>query len=216
MKKEDHVLFYKLEFNDATVPEVTACVRINQDLRVKLFFKGLSLPLTQWFTQGRDTRLSSKSMLQNFASYIKIKSESPCTVADELQQVKLMKRPSYSSNTVRYALMRHFSACLHTFLPAYRLLLEEFKLPSVSFLKKLTSGKIDSFASLKALQDNNCISVDVILIFDEIYLQKCEKYSGGESIETDDKGSAYKGMVCFMVVGLKNNVSHAIKSVPEK
>ena len=187
MKKEDHVLFYKLEFNDATVSEVTACVRINQDLRVKLFFKGLSLPLPQWFRQGRDTRLSSKSMLQNFVSYIKIKSESAGTVADELQQVKLMKRPSYSSNTVRYPLMMRYTS-----LPAYRLLVEEFKLPSVSFLKKLTSGKIDSFASLKALKDNNCISKDVILIFDEIYLQKCEEYSGGESIGTDDKGSAYK------------------------
>ena len=63
MKKEDHVLFYKLEFNDASFPEVTACVRINQDLRVKLFSKGLSLPLPQWFRQDRDTRLSSKSML---------------------------------------------------------------------------------------------------------------------------------------------------------
>ena len=71
MKKEGYVLFYKLEFNDATVPETAACVR-NQDLRVKLFFKGLSFPLTQWFRQGRDTRISSKSMLQNFVSYIKI------------------------------------------------------------------------------------------------------------------------------------------------
>ena len=177
---------------------------------MKLFFKGLSLPHPQWFRQGRDTRLSSKSMLQNFVSYIKIKSESSCTVADELQQVKLMKRPSYSSNTVRYALMMRYTS-----LPAYRLLLEEFKLHSVSFLKKLTSGKIDSFASLKALQDNNCISEDVIFFFDKIYLQKCE-YSGGESIGTDDKGSAYKGMVCYMVVGLKNNVSHVLKSVPEK
>ena len=108
-----------------------------------------------------------------------------------------MKRPSYSSNIVRYALtMRYIS------LPAYRLLLEEFKLPSVSFWKKLTSGKIDSFASLKALQDNNCISEDAILIFDEIHLQKCEEYSDGESIGTDDKSSPYKGM-CFMVVALQ-------------
>ena len=110
MKKEGHVLFYKLEFNDATVPEVTACVRINQDLRLKLFFNGLSLPIPQWFRQDRDTRLSSKSMLQNFVSYIKIKSESPGTVGDELQKVKLMKRPSYSSNTVRYALMMRYTS----------------------------------------------------------------------------------------------------------
>ena len=51
----------------------------------------------------------------------------------------------------------------------------------------------------------------MILFFYEIYLQKCEEYSGGESIGTDDKGSAYKGMVCFMVVGLKNNVSDVTK-----
>ena len=108
MKKEDHVFLYKLELNDASVPEVTLCVRINQDLRLKLFSKGLPLPLPQWFRQGRDTRLSSKSMLQNFVSYIKVKSESHSTVADELQQVKLMKSPAYSSNTVRYEI--YFSA----------------------------------------------------------------------------------------------------------
>ena len=90
----------------------------------------------------------------------------------------------------------------YTCLPAYRLLLEEFKLPSVSFWKKLPSGMINIFASLKALQDNNCISADVILIFDEIHLQKCEEYSGGESIGTDDNESPYKRM-CFIVVGLQ-------------
>ena len=61
---------------------------------------------------------------------------------------------------------------------------------------------IDIFASLKALQDNNCISEDVILILDEIHLQECEEYSGGESIGTDDNESPYKGM-CFIVVGLQ-------------
>ena len=73
---------------------------------------------------------------------------------------------------------------------------------------------VDYFASLKALQDNCSISVDVILIFDEIYLQKCKEFSGGESFGTDDKGYPNKGMVCFMVVGLKTNVSYVIKSVP--
>ena len=63
----------------------------NKYLRVKLFSKGLSLPLQQRFKQGRDTRFSSKSMLQNFVSYIKVKSESHGTVTDELQQGKLMK-----------------------------------------------------------------------------------------------------------------------------
>ena len=57
--------------------------------------------------------------------------------------------------------------------------------------------------------------MDVILLFDEIYLQKCEEYCCGESIGTDSKNNLYKGMVCFMIVGLKESAPHIIKMAPE-
>lgn len=59
------------------------------------------------------------------------------------------------------------------------------------------------------------ISEDVILLFDEIYLQKCEEYVGGESIGANEEGGLYKGMVCFMIVGLKSNVPYVIHCAPE-
>ena len=95
----------------------------------------------------------------------------------------------------------------YNFLFAYRLLLKEFNLSSISFLKKLPIGNVDSIASLKAFQENDSISSDVILIFDEIYLQNCEEFCGSESFGTDDKGNPCKGMVWIMVVGLNTNVS---------
>ena len=56
----------------------------------------------------------------------------------------------------------------YTSQPAYKLLLEEFIMPSLSFLRKLTSGKVDAVTSLEALKENESISEDVILLFDEM------------------------------------------------
>lgn len=77
------------------------------------------------------------------------------------------------------------------------------------------SGNIDSVKAARTLLENGSISSDVVLIFDEMYLQKCEEYVGGESYGADEEGNLYKGLVCFMIVGLKENVPFIIKSVPE-
>ena len=38
---------------------------------------------------------------------------------------------------------------------------------------------------------------------------------GGEIIGCDDEGELYKGIVCFMMVGLKESIPYVIKSSPE-
>ena len=50
------------------------------------------------------------------------------------------------------------------------------------------------------------MSEDICLLFDEMYLQKCEEYFGGELIGSDENGELYKGIVCFMIVGLKESI----------
>ena len=90
---------------------------------------------------------------------------------EELGKLKLTKKPVYSANLISYALVLLYSS-----LSAYKQLLTEFNLPSVPFLRKLTSGKIDALSSAKLLKSSVKISEDVILMFDEIYLQKCEEY----------------------------------------
>ena len=71
-------------------------------------------------------------------------------------------------------------------------------------------------AVAKALKESVSISTDVIVIFDEIYLQKCEEYFDGETFGVDENGEIFKGMFCFMLVDLKNNTPFIIKCVPER
>ena len=52
-------------------------------------------------------------------------------------------------------------------------------------------------------------------MLDEMYIEKCEEYDSGKLIGADDENQLYKGVVSFMVVGLKETVSYVVKSVPE-
>ena len=54
---------------------------------------------------------------------------------------------------------------------------------------------------------------DVVLVFDDIYLQKCEEYCGSEIIGANENNELYKGLLSFMITGLKENVPYIIKSV---
>ena len=130
-------------------------------------------------------------MIENLLLYIQGEAEEHGPILEELSQLKLTKKPVYSANSTRYALMLWYSSLL-----AHKQLLTEFNLPSVSFLRKLTSGKIDALSSAKLLKSSGKISDDVILIFDEIYLQKCGDNEGGETSGADFPGYLYKGLYC--------------------
>ena len=92
--------------------------------------------------------------------------------------------------------------------------MNEFPFPSLSPLKKITEGQ-HAVKCAKSLKQQGGISGDVVLMFDKIYLQKCE-YSGDKIIDTKGNNELYKGLLSFNVVGLKENVPYIIKSVPEQ
>ena len=52
-------------------------------------------------------------------------------------------------------------------------------------------------------------------MFDEIYIQQMEEHVGGGSFGCDKEGKVYKGVVCFMIICLKNSVPYVIRKVPE-
>ena len=79
-----------------------------------------------------------------------------------------------------------------------------------------STGSIDPVASAKILKENGKISPDVILIFDEIYIQRCEEYSGGASFGVDENGILYNGVVCFMIIGLARNIPYVLQSIPKQ
>ena len=87
------------------IPEVKGCIQVNSELHIKLFYKGCSVPLPQWFRQGQDCRLSRKSMLENFPVYLESYIENISPIFDELQKQMFTKKPVYSAKIVRYALL---------------------------------------------------------------------------------------------------------------
>ena len=96
---------------------------------------------------------------------MKCEYETHCPVLEELGKLRFTNSKSvYSANLIGYALMLRYSS-----LSACELLLTEFNLPSISFLRNVT---LDSIASSKLLKDGGKISSDVILMFNELYLQK--------------------------------------------
>ena len=79
-------------------------------------------------------------------------------------------------------------------------MLKEFNLSSVIYLRKIIQGSVDIFKLAKRRLDSNCSSKDIILMFDEVCLQKREEYAGGELLTgTDPDGNLYKGIMCFMI-----------------
>ena len=79
-----------------------------------------------------------------------------------------------------------------------------------------STGSLDPVASAIILKENGKISFDVILIFDEIYIQRCEEYSGGASLCVDENGSLYNGVVCLMIAGLARNIPYVLQSIPKQ
>ena len=66
--------------------------------------------------------------------------------------------------------------------------------------------KTDAIKSEKFLIENGHISDVIVIMLNEMYLQKCEQYCGGEIFGADENGELYKGVQCFVNVGSKNNV----------
>lgn len=80
-----------------------------------------------------------------------------------------------------------------------KVLLKERLLPSLSLLRKIKSGYL-SF--VKVLKDESKISYDMVIIFDEMYLQKCEEYIG-KLVGSNKNEELYKGVVWSMIVVYK-------------
>ena len=163
-KYEDHVVFHKLVLNELHVPEVTACIRVDDKLHVNLFPRDSPVPLPQWFRYGHNCKLTSKSMLENFPSYLESEIAN-FSIFDELRKRQFKKNQVYSSEIIQYTLLlRHIS------LQSRKLLLEEFPLPSISLLNKIKEGNIDALKAAKLLLENSSISKDIAVLFDEVYL----------------------------------------------
>ena len=213
-KDENYVWIYRIDFNETNFPSLKECIRIDRDLNVKLQHNGIPLPLPEWFINGHNAKLTRVSMLENFPSYIKnMVSENSNSILKELEQKQHFKpkgRPSFSAEIIRYSLLLRYTSA-----QAYKLLLEKFPFPSFSSLKRIQKGDINSITAAKTLLDKGKLSKDVILILDEMYLQKGTQFHGGDYVGANENGELYKGIMLFMISGLKETVPSVVKVCPE-
>ena len=128
---------------------------------------------------------------------------------DELQQIQCEKphdSPKFTSELLQLALMLRY-----TLLPAYQLFVKHFPLPSVSLPKRLSQGGVKPMKAVKVLLSERKIDKDILLLTDKIYQQKEVQFLLG----CDDNGNLFKGIMTFMIVGVRKNVSLMVKAVPE-
>ena len=64
--------------------------------------------------------------------------------------------------------------------------------------------------ALEFLRENGKISNDCILMVDEMYLEKATQYHSGKYVGADDEGNLYKGIVAFMIVGIKELILYFV------
>ena len=62
-----------------------------------------------------------------------------------------------------------------------------------------------SITAVKSLLPKGNLSEDCDLLVDEIYLQKGTQFHGGEYIGANENDKLYKGIMVFMITGLKNS-----------
>jgi len=164
----------------------------------------------------KNAQLDRFSVFYNFPSYLRSFEEIQKEFAilhelNERQYYKPKGGPPYSSSLIRWALLLRYTSA-----SGYSILRQHLPLPSTSLLEKLRSSKVDSLKAARLLREQNKISSDVVHLIDEMYLQKCAQYAGGEYIGTDSEGDFYHGIVVFMINGLKSTLSLVVKACSEK
>ena len=69
--------------------------------------------------------------------------------------------------------------------------------------------------AVKLLLEKGEIDKDIVLLLDEMHLQQEESYQGGETVGRAENGKLYKGVLNFMIVGIRKNVPFVVRAVPE-
>ena len=86
---------------------------------------------------------------------------------------------------------------LHLRYTSLQILLEKFLLPSISTLHRIQAGGVDSLKAAKKLREKGHISSDVILMVDEMFLQKEASYQSGDYVGGMRKESFIKGLLAL-------------------
>ena len=130
-------------------------ISIDKELHVKRTIQWFSIPLANCFRIGHNLTVNRFSILKSFASHTKNRSNLLITILSELnsiQHYKLQDRPKFSISMKAFALL-----LCYTSWQSYKLLLEQFLLPSLSLSKKIKSAFIDSISCKTVIRERSWV-----------------------------------------------------------
>ena len=82
-------------------------------------------------------------------------------------------------------------------------------------MKKLTEGEVEPLKAAKVLLEQGKISTDVVLLLDEVHLQKDSEYQDARLVGAENEGNLYKGVMTLIINSLKKAIPFVIKAIPE-
>ena len=136
---------------------IEEAIKIDEDLKVQLQFRGKPVPLPTWFVSGRNAILDRYSLLNNFPNYLQSFHEKhkDFNMLHELNN-RLCFLPKgsspFSSSIIRFALLLRYTSAA-----AYKIIKQHLPLPSTSLLEKLRSNKVASLKAARLLKEQNTI-----------------------------------------------------------
>ena len=68
---------------------------------------------------------------------------------------------------------------------------------------------------VRLLHESGALSIEIFLMVDEMYLQAGTQYHAGDYVGSNTEGKLYKGIFCFVIVGLQESVPIVVHAVPE-
>ena len=143
-------------------PSVSAAILIDQNLHVKLQSNGAPVPLPNFFTFGRDAKVTRFSML-----------DSHCYINHLLfwKSCDRGKFPSLGSSQISVIFVALFYT-VSIYIASMLSYPTTTTLPSFSLLKKLNSKGVHALKAAEVFLHQDSISSHVILMADKMYLQK--------------------------------------------
>ena len=188
LKQKTFVLMYQLIIDEITkIPVIHGSIMVDGNLHISLSYLGYHVPRVVSFCPWLS--IVKKSALENIPQYLRSKGVEMNPILKELNDIQHYKpqgRPPYSSQLIRYAILLRYTS-----YQSYKILLEQFSLPSLSLIKKLQQGKVDALKSAEIPIKNGSISSECVLMVDEMYLKKAAQYHCGNYIREDSSGELY-------------------------
>ena len=187
---------------------------------LKLLSISSPLPLAEWFRKESDCLLKVKSILENLPSYIrnfkKYKKISTNNILDKLHQIRFKKTIDKQQAFLNSTSLLYYTHLLrYTLAESYKILLEQFPLPSLSLLRKLNKCGLKPIKRAIAILDQGKVVMDTILLLDEKYLPKEAHYQSGKLVGVDKEMNLFKGAMSFMINKFKKSIPCAVKAVSD-